>query len=137
MWSWVGSQSAPTGFREPRRTWTSSWATKPSSTTRAASSRFEPECRSRSRVAVDFIGAEPTERFLAAALEAEPGSIIEGPPLVYMKLKSPRHKDRTDVIELIKAGLDVNACRVYLATNAPSFVAELDAAVERAQAEDE
>jgi hypothetical protein len=88
-------------------------------------------------VAVDFIGAESTESFLAAALEAEPGSIIDGPPLVYMKLKSPRHKDRTDVIELIKGGLDVDPCRAYLAANAPAFVAELDAAVARARAEDE
>ncbi len=41
------------------------------------------------------------------------------------------------MIELIKAGLDVEACRAYLSTNAPSLVAELEAAVARAQAEDE
>jgi hypothetical protein len=34
------------------------------------------------RVAVDFIGAEEGEGFLARALEAEPGSMIEGAPLV-------------------------------------------------------
>ncbi len=89
------------------------------------------------RVAVDFIGPEPGEGFLAAALEAEAGSMIEAPPLIYMKLKSPRHKDRTDVIELVKAGLDVEGCRAYLSANAPSFVAEFDAAVGRARAEDE
>ena len=63
------------------------------------------------RVAVDFIAAEASEGFLAAALEADAGSMIEGPPLVYMKLKSPRHEDRTDVIELVEAGLDVDQCR--------------------------
>jgi hypothetical protein len=89
------------------------------------------------RVAVDFIGAEASEGFLAAALEAEPGSMIEGPPLVYMKLKSPRHKDRTDVIELLKAGLDADRCRAYLSANAPSLVGELDDAVRRARAEEE
>lgn len=89
------------------------------------------------RVAVDFIGAEAGEGFLAAALDAEPGSMIDGPPLVYMKLKSPRHKDRTDVIELVKAGLDVDRCRSYLATHAPSFVADFDDAVRRARAEEE
>ena len=88
-------------------------------------------------VAVDFIAADPTEGFLAVALEAEPGSFIEGPPLVYMKLKSPRHKDRTDVIELVKGGLDVDSCRAYLATNAPSFVGDLEVAVARARAEEE
>jgi hypothetical protein len=89
------------------------------------------------RVAVDFIGAEASEGFLAAALEAEPGSMIEGPPLVYMKLKSPRHKDRTDVIELVKAGLDVDRCRTYLSAHAPSLVGEFDDAVRRARAEEE
>ncbi|MGH9323008.1 MAG: hypothetical protein ACRD3V_24360, partial [Vicinamibacteria bacterium] len=59
------------------------------------------------------------------------------PPLVYLKLKSPRHKDRTDVIELVKAGLDVNGCREYLSAHAPSFVAPFEDAVERARAEDE
>jgi hypothetical protein len=89
------------------------------------------------RVAVDFIGAEASEGFLAAALEAEAGSMIEGPPLVYMKLKSPRHKDRTDVIELVKAGLDVDRCRAHLSAHAPSFVGEFDDAVKRARAEEE
>ena len=54
-----------------------------------------------------------------------------------MKLKSPRHKDRTDVIELIKGGLDVELCRGYLLRHAPSFVAQFDDAVRRARAEDD
>jgi len=89
------------------------------------------------RVAVDFIGIEAGEGFLAAALTAEAGSMIDGPSLVYMKLKSPRHRDRTDVIELVKAGLDVDRCRDFLGRHAPSFVAEFDAAVRRARAEEE
>jgi hypothetical protein len=88
------------------------------------------------RVPIDFIGVEADEAFLVAALEAEPGSMMEGPPLVYMKLKSPRHKDRTDVIELVKAGLDVDRCRGYLSAHAPSFVPEFDDAVKRARAEE-
>lgn len=88
-------------------------------------------------VAVDFISAEAGEGFLAAALDAEAGSMIDAPPLVYLKLKSPRHKDRTDVIELVKAGLDVDECRAYLATHAPSFVSEFDDAVRRARGEEE
>lgn len=87
-------------------------------------------------VAVDFIGAKPEESFLAAALEAPPGSIVEGPPLIYMKLRSPRLKDKADVVELIKAGIDVDACRAYLAANAPALVSELEAAVARARSEE-
>lgn len=88
------------------------------------------------RVAVDFLSAEADEGFLAAALEAEPGSMLDGPPLVYLKLKSPRHKDKTDVIELVKAGLDVDRCRQYLSTHAPSFLAAFDDAVTQARAEE-
>ena len=40
------------------------------------------------QVAVDFIGAEASETFLSATLDAEPGSMMEGPPLVDMKLNS-------------------------------------------------
>lgn len=89
------------------------------------------------RVAVDFIGPDANEGFLAATLEAQAGSIMEGPPLVYLKLKSPRHKDRTDVIELVKAGLDVDRCRAFLSANAPKFVADFDDAVRRARVEEE
>ena len=89
------------------------------------------------RVAVDFIGVQADEAFLAGALDSEPGSMLDGPPLVYMKLKSSRHRDRTDVIELIKAGLDVDRCRGYLSTHSPALVPELDDAVRRARAEEE
>ncbi len=74
--------------------------------------------------------------FLGDAISAEPGSFASAPVLVYLKLKSPRAKDRTDVIELIKAGIDVDACRAYLATNAPPFVAPFDDAVRVARAEE-
>ena len=89
------------------------------------------------RVAVDLLSAEVGEGFLASALEAEPGSMIDAPPLIYLKLKSPRLKDRADVVELIKAGLDVDRCRTYLVTHAPSFVADFDDAVRRAAAEED
>jgi hypothetical protein len=89
------------------------------------------------RVAVAFLTVEPGEDFLAAELDAEAGAIIDAPALVYLKLKSPRHKDRTDVIELVKTGLDVERCRSYLSAHAAAFVAELDDAVDRARQEDE
>jgi hypothetical protein len=88
-------------------------------------------------VPVDFVSAEPGEEFLAAELDAEPGSIMHAAPLVYMKLKSPRHKDRTDVIELIKSGLDVDGCRDYLTRHAPAFLDPFDDAVARARAEED
>jgi len=88
-------------------------------------------------VAVDFLSPDASEPFLEATLSAEAGAVIDAPPLVYMKLKAGRLKDRADVVELIKASLDVDACRAYLAKNAPAFVAAFDEAVRLAGAEDE
>jgi hypothetical protein len=34
--------------------------------------------------------------------------------LVYLKLKSPRLKDRADVVELVNAGLELEGVRQYL-----------------------
>jgi hypothetical protein len=63
------------------------------------------------------------------ALAAPPGTMMEAPPLVYMKLKSPRRKDQMDVIEMIKGGIDARQCREYLAAHAPAFVDAFDESV--------
>ncbi|MCC6336584.1 MAG: hypothetical protein IT380_21675 [Myxococcales bacterium] len=54
-----------------------------------------------------------------------------------LKLKSPRAKDRADVIELIKAGADVEKTRAFLEANARDLVAELERAVVAARQEEE
>ncbi len=87
-------------------------------------------------IAIDFLSPAPDEPFLEAALSAEPGSFIDSSPLVYMKLKASRMQDRADVVALIKSSLDVDACRKYLAANAPSFVSRFDELVAMAIAED-
>lgn len=87
-------------------------------------------------VAIDLLSPQPNESFLEDALASPPGSFAEAPLLVYLKLKSPRMKDRADVVELVKGGVDVGACRAYLAAHAPSFVAAFDAAVGQAKAEE-
>jgi hypothetical protein len=87
-------------------------------------------------VAIDLLSVQVGEDHLASALEAPMGSIIEAPQLVYLKLKSPRQKDRVDVIELVKAGIDLAACRSYLARFAPSLAAALEDSIARAAAEE-
>jgi hypothetical protein len=72
---------------------------------------------------------------LSIALAAPPGSVIDVARLVYMKLKASRLQDRADVGGLVKAGLDVGACRAYLATNAPTLVIPFDAVVVEASSE--
>jgi len=56
--------------------------------------------------------------------------------LVYMKLKASRLRDRTDVFELIKRGLDVEACRTYLTAHAPALVTTFEDSVAHALAEE-
>ena len=87
-------------------------------------------------VAVDCLSIAPDELFLVKAVGVTPGSFAPAPVVVYLKLKSPRAKDRADIIELIKAGIDLNACRRYLVANAPRFVVSFDDAVRAARAEE-
>lgn len=85
-------------------------------------------------VAVDFLSIGPDERHLEAALADE---IVAAPALVYLKLKSPRSKDRSDVIEMVKAGLDVEQAREYLAAHKPELLPKLEEAVRIARAEED
>jgi hypothetical protein len=86
-------------------------------------------------IAVDLLSPEASEDFLEAVLAQPPGSIMEAPPLVYMKLKASRLKDRADVVELIKASIDVDAVRVFLQRHAPGMVAAFDKLVAEAENE--
>lgn len=86
-------------------------------------------------VAIDFLSPEPGEEFLDEMLAMPPGSMIDAGPLVYLKLKASRLKDQVDVVELIKASLDIDACRVYLRTHAPDLVARFEVLIERASSE--
>lgn len=85
-------------------------------------------------VAVDFLSIGADEGYLEAALSEQ---VADAPALVYLKLKSPRSKDRTDIIEMVKAGLDVESVRAYLASNKPAFTPRFDEIVRAARAEEE
>lgn len=91
-------------------------------------------------VAIDTLTVGDKEPFLKSAIER--GEISEGirvipiEALVYMKLSSPRAKDRVDVIELVKRGMDVPKVERYLDQNAPRLRARLDEAVRIAREEE-
>ena len=87
-------------------------------------------------VAIDYLSPRAGEDHLAAALEAEPGTFIDVARLVYMKLKASRLQDRADIGGLVKTGLDVDACRIYLAANAPALLPRFDDLVTAAAAEE-
>jgi hypothetical protein len=86
-------------------------------------------------VPIDLVSIGPNEHFLEAGLEAASGSFLEASPLIYLKLKAGRLQDQADVANLVKAGLDVKACRRYLETHAPDLVARFDELVSRAESE--
>jgi hypothetical protein len=86
-------------------------------------------------VLVDFLSIQKEEAFLEVGLSTD-GGIISAEALVYLKLKSPRAKDRVDIIELVKAGLNVAVCRIYLGHNAAQLLAKFDEAVTVAHAEE-
>jgi hypothetical protein len=87
-------------------------------------------------VAVDCLSIQDGEPHLVEALGDKPGSFAPAPVLIYLKLKSPRSKDRTDIIELIKAGVDREECRHYLVAHAMPLVERFDEAVRIARDEE-
>lgn len=86
-------------------------------------------------VAIDYLSPRPDEAHLAVALAAPPGTFIDPAQLIYMKLRAARMQDRADVVALVKTGLDIDACRSYLSTNAPALVAMFDDLVAKAALE--
>lgn len=89
-------------------------------------------------VLVDHLSANEGEDFLTADLPA-PGVALEVAPLpvlLYLKLRSARLKDRADVVELIKAGVELEETRTWIGEHAPELVEALERAVETAAAEE-
>ncbi len=91
-------------------------------------------------IAIDSLSIAPNEEFLGETL-AEP-FIVDGIPLVsvealvYLKLKSPRQKDRADVVELIKAGIDTKAVMEWLNINSPDMATRFSSALDKAAREE-
>lgn len=92
-------------------------------------------------VAIDTLSVRDDERHLLGAIETP--EVSEGVPVapieavIYMKLSSPRSKDRQDVIELVRAGADVGVLRRYLDAHAPHLVAALDEVVKTVEREED
>lgn len=55
--------------------------------------------------------------------------------LIYMKLKSSRSKDFSDIVELLKVGHDIDLIRGMIGTNAPHLLTKLDKAIAEACAD--
>jgi hypothetical protein len=92
-------------------------------------------------IAIDTISIRDDERHLLRAIEA--AEMSEGIPvlpieaLVYLKLASPRSQDRQDVVQLVRAGADLDRVRRYLAAHAPKLREKFEEIVESASKEEE
>lgn len=91
-------------------------------------------------IAVDLLAASEADAFLEESLRPATAEgevpVVTAGVLTYLKLKSPRLKDRADVVELVKAGLDVARVREFLEQKAPSLVARFDESIAQARAEE-
>jgi hypothetical protein len=91
-------------------------------------------------IAVDTVSVREDERHLIPAIEAAEISegipVISIDPLIYLKLASPRSQDRQDVVQLVRAGADLDRVRGYLDTNAPRLRDKFDAIVRTAEEEE-
>jgi hypothetical protein len=92
-------------------------------------------------VPVDSLAPRDDEPFLAQARDAATKSqgipVLGVEALVYMKLKASRLRDQVDVVELLKAGTDEEACRRWLAQHAPDMLPRFEPLAERARIEDD
>ena len=92
-------------------------------------------------ITVDTVSVRDDERHLLPAIEA--AEVSEGIPvlsidaLIYLKLASPRSQDRQDVVQLVRAGADLDRVRRYLDVNAPELREKFDAIVRTAEEEEE
>ena len=94
-------------------------------------------------VAIDFLSPKSGEAQMERALGPSVGIEVEVEVpvaplevLIHLKLKSPRQKDLADVVELVKAGINVQAVESYVVANAPDLSPRWNLALASARAEE-
>jgi hypothetical protein len=92
-----------------------------------------------SGVTIDWVSLEPDDR---AALEeflveASPGivPIMGVVPLIAMKLIAARQKDKADIVELIKAGADLDELSSFVKSRFPHKLSLLEHLIDKAREE--
>jgi len=90
-------------------------------------------------VGIDWISLEPSEQSALSPylVLPETGEVPAMPasPLVAMKLLAGRQKDQADVVELIKAGIDTEDARRFLARHFPGKLDLFDRLARQAEKE--
>jgi hypothetical protein len=88
-------------------------------------------------IPIDAVPVPKEAPFLAEALvhpaETEGIPVVPVEALVCMKLIALRSRDRRDVEDLVRAGMNVQAVRAYVQTHLPDLVGEFDSLVASAE----
>jgi hypothetical protein len=88
-------------------------------------------------VVVDIMESdERTEEQVEDPFETEGIPIVDPEALVYLKLLAFRRRDKEDVVQLLKAGLDEKAIRAYLSDVAPDLMGRFDSLADLADEEE-
>jgi hypothetical protein len=77
-------------------------------------------------VIVDILSDETVEDQVDEPIETEGVPIVDPEALVYLKLRAYRRRDKEDVVQLLRAGLDERPIRKYLEQVAPDLVSRFD-----------
>ncbi len=91
-------------------------------------------------VAIDYLAIPDDAVFLERELhppKVGQTDVVGVPALVYMKLLAGRARDKSDVIELVKAGINTDAIYSYLRLHAPGFAAPFTILAKQARTEDD
>ena len=93
-----------------------------------------------SGVTIDWVSLEPNERSALEEflVEASPGEVpVMGVvPLIAMKLIAARQKDKSDIVELIKAGTDLEALVSFVRERFPQKLSLLEHLMDTAKEEE-
>jgi hypothetical protein len=87
-------------------------------------------------VTVDVLSDSVVESELDDPVETRGVPIIGPEALVYLKLRAHRRRDKEDVIELLRTGLDEGDVRSFLEVAAPELIARFDALADQADSEE-
>ncbi len=87
-------------------------------------------------VAVDVLSDELVEDEVEDPIATEGIPIVSVEALIYLKLKAHRRRDKEDVVELLKAGIDEKDVRRFVQEVAPDLLGRLDALADLADEEE-
>lgn len=88
-------------------------------------------------VTIDLVSEDRPGILEPYKISPSPGEfpVVPSEVVIYMKLVAGRQKDKTDVVELVKAGIDLDMARNFLKEHRPELIPRFDKLVKIAEEE--